>query len=65
MKVNGLGRQKLGQGRNQDKEEIPGSGQSMCGYTQIGYTPGFEGRTFISSGFSTDLLVVCESQAVL
>ena len=37
------------EGRNYDKEEIPGIGQSMCSYI-LTYS-GFKGRTFVSSGF--------------
>ena len=40
------------EGRNLDKEEIPGSSQSMQGY--ILTYPGFKGRTFVISGFSTE-----------
>ena len=42
-----------------NKEEIPGSGRSMRGY--ILHTPGSKGKTFVSSGFSTEGIVISAS----
>ena len=39
-------------GRTQDKEEIPGNGQSMHGFV-LTYSR-FKGKTFVNSGFSTE-----------
>ena len=39
---------------NQNKEEIAGSERGMRGVDLTYSTPGFKGRTFVTSGFSTE-----------
>ena len=40
------------EGRNSDKEESPSREKGMHGY--ILTAPGFQGKTFVSSGFPTE-----------